>query len=275
MGTGETHRFLPMPDGTRIFLRELGAADAARTLVVVHGYGEHGGRYVERMTAFANAGYRVLIPDVRGHGRSEGRRGAIVSWDQYLADLDAVWAEVRTPPERAGIFGHSNGGLIVASWLTSRHPRLAAAALTSPLLGLSIVPPRWKEFAARILGKRLPWVSLPSEIDPAVVSHDAAVVEAYRNDPFNHHVNNGRWYLEMLAAIDKTMAGAAALKTPLLVMQAGDDRLVSPAAAEKFARAVTGCTFELVPGAYHELLFEVEGARHGERVLRWFNERLA
>lgn len=274
MGTGETQRFLPMPDGTRIFLRELGPADAPRTLVVVHGYGEHGGRYVERMTEFANSGYRVLIPDVRGHGRSEGRRGAVLRWNEYLTDLDSVWAQVTTGPEASAIFGHSNGGLIVASWLASRHPRLAAAALTSPLLGLSIVPPRWKEAAARILGRRLPWLSLPSEIDPAVVSHDPAVVEAYKTDPFNHHVNNARWYLEMLAAIEQTMNAAASINVPLLVMMSGDDKLVSATAVEAFAKKVPGSTYEFVPGAYHELLFELDGARHNQRLLRWFNERL-
>lgn len=262
-------------DGTRLHLAELGDPDARRTLVVIHGYGEHGGRYLDRMRTFTDAGYRVLIPDMRGHGRSEGSRGHVMRWSDYVDDVRATFGEVRTPASATGLFGHSNGGLISAATLLAGAAPVAAAALSSPLMGIAIVPPRWKVVGGRVLSRIAPRVSLPSEIDPVVVSHDPDVVAAYRTDPHNHHVNNARWYTEAVAAMADAHARAAEITLPLLVMQAGDDRLVSARASAAFADRVPGAVYEEVAGAFHELLFEPDGQRHADRLLAWFDEHLA
>lgn len=265
---------LTAADGSGLYVGEFGAEDAPRTLVLVHGYGEHGGRYHQRMRTFEDAEYRVLLPDVRGHGRSTGPRGHVLNWADYHSDLSRVLDLVRTPPERTGIVGHSNGGLIVASWLVQGQSTVGAAALTSPFLGLGLKPPAWKEAAAKVLGRLVPRLSLPSEIDPEVLSHDPVVVDRYRTDPLNHHVNNSRWYLEALDAMEHTRTHAERITQPTLVMQSGDDRLVSVDAARSWALAAPAATYEEIPDAYHELLFEVDGDKHTRRLLAWFDEHL-
>lgn len=261
-------------DGTRLHLTEMGDPNATRSLVVVHGYGEHGGRYVDRMQTFVDAGFRVLIPDMRGHGQSEGPRGHVMRWTDYVDDVRAVFGEVRTGPAATGILGHSNGGLITTSALLADAAPVACAALSSPLLGISVVPPKWKLVGAKVLSRFAPRVSLPSEIDPEVVSHDPDVVATYRTDPNNHHVNNARWYTEAVAAMNDAHARASTIDVPLLVMQAGDDRLVSAGASAAFADRVPGAVYEEISGAFHELLFEPDGQRHADRLLAWFDEHL-
>lgn len=263
-------RTLRAGDGLSLHLAELGPADADKTVVIVHGYAEHGGRYIERAQLFVDAGFRVLIPDVRGHGRSGGQRGHVMEFGTYLDDLAVVLHEAEG--SEIYLFGHSHGGLIVAAWLTERAAPIARAAMSSPFLGLGMKPPAWKLAAGRVLAKLLPKVSLPSEIDSSLVSHDAQVVADYEADPLNHKVNNARWFAEASAAQERAFAHADRVKVPLLVMQAGDDRIVSPQASRRWAGLAPAelVTFEMVPGAYHELFFEVDGAKHAERVVRWF-----
>ena len=266
-------RFLRANDGARLYLRELGAPDATRTVVLIHGYGEHGGRYVGRLRPLLAAGFRILIPDVRGHGRSDGPRGHVLRFTQYLDDLEVVFREVRTPASHTGMLAHSHGGLIACRHLLSNKPRVCAAALTSPLLGIAVKPPAWKVAAGRWMSRLAPRVSLPTEIQAEWVSRDPAVVEAYGTDPYNHHVNNARWFTEAVAAMEACFNEAGALEVPTLVVQAGDDKLVSAEAAARWA-AASGATYEGVAGGYHELMFDLDGATHVARVSAFLDEHV-
>ncbi|MFT4703069.1 MAG: acylglycerol lipase [Bradymonadia bacterium] len=267
-------RYLDTPDGRRLFLRELGDTGAEKTLVVVHGYGEHGGRYIERLQAFVEDGYRVLIADQRGHGRSDGPRGHVRRFQRYHDDLELVLAEAQSSAENTVLFGHSAGGLIVLSALLQRTLPVAAAALSSPLLGLAITPPKWKETLGRAVARVLPRVSLPTEIEANMVSRDPDVVRGYETDPLIHHVVNTRWFVETTATMTACLADAAKLPVPAFVMQSGEDKLVSADASAQFAQAA-GCEFECVEGAYHELWFEPDGERYAEQMRQWLNLRVA
>ncbi|TVR02898.1 MAG: alpha/beta hydrolase [Deltaproteobacteria bacterium] len=260
-------------EGVRLFVREIGDADARDVLVVVHGYGEHGGRYVERLGPFVDAGFRVVLPDMRGHGKSDGPRGHVLHFDAYAADVEQLVDHLGVSPERLHLLGHSNGGLISLLYLLTRPRSVRVAALSAPLLGFAVEAPRWKLAAGRTLSRVLPRVSLPTEIDPAHLSHDPAVRDAYANDPLNHFVVNTRWFTEAERAITLCGRQARHLPVPLLMLLAGDDRLVDAMAARRWAeRAPEGLvTVEEVPGAFHELLFEVDGARHAERLLEHFS----
>ncbi len=262
-------------DGAHLFVCELGDPHASRTLVVVHGYGEHGGRYLDRMERFAAAGYRVLIPDVRGHGRSDGRRGHVMTFSTYVNDLRTVFQQVHTPAERTAIFGHSHGGLIVARYLTMGGNDVAAAALSSPLFGLAIKAPGWKVAAGRALSRVAPKASLPSEIKAEDVSSNPDTVRDYATDPLVHHVVNARWFTEAMLHIEAAFDGATAVSVPTLVMQAAEDRLVDAEASRRWADRCATASYERIDGAYHELLFERDGARHAERIAAFFDEHLA
>jgi alpha-beta hydrolase superfamily lysophospholipase len=266
-------RFVTARDGRRLFVREYGAPDAGRTLVLVHGYGEHGGRYEHRLGPFIEAGFRIVVPDVRGHGRSDGRRGHVLRFEQYLDDLERVFEVVKTPAARTVLFGHSHGGLIAARYTLSHPGAVAALGLSSPFFGLAVKAPAWKIGAGRLLSRVLPTVSLPTEIESKWVSHDPGVVAAYDADPLNHHVVNTRWFTEAMKSIEVVHRLAPSMTTSTLVVQAGDDKLVEVAASRSWAAAVPGAIYEEVPEAFHELWFEPDGARHAARFCEFFDAR--
>lgn len=263
-------------DGLRLHAWDWGAEDADKTLLIVHGYGEHAGRYQERAQTFVGAGWRVIAVDVRGHGLSEGRRGHTMSFANYLSDLDKVARHITTPRERTMVLGHSHGGLIVLRRSLQDPTFFAASAVTSPMLGLGIEAPRWKVTAGRILSKYLPKFSLPTEIDPKELSHDPAVVEGYAKDPLTHKVVNTRWYTEAMDAIEVAFRDASKVSVPMLVLQSGGDRIVSPEATRRWAASAPShlVEFDEVPLAYHELLFELDGETHNGRLLAYFESKL-
>lgn len=269
-------RFLRAGDGTKLHLRELGSMDATRSLLVIHGYGEHGGRYIERMQPIADAGYRVLIPDMRGHGRSEGKRGHVMRFKEYTDDVSLFLDQLDTPAKSTALLGHSNGGLIALQWLLHNRKSVGAAVVTSPFLGIALDAPGWKIWAGKVLSRLLPKLSLPSEIDSADVSHDPEVVALYDSDPLVHHVVNARWYTEAMAAIDEVFVKASKLDTPLLVIQAGDDRIADANATRRWVGSAPSerVTYEEADGLFHEVLFETTGDEYRDRVLAYIDEHL-
>lgn len=267
-----TSRGVAAADGVRLHLAEVGPADASQTLIIVHGYGEHGGRYLKVAERFAEDGYRVLIPDVRGHGQSGGPRGYVAEFGIYLDDLAAIVAEV-AEGSALDLFGHSHGGLIGASWLLQRPGRVRRAVLSSPFFAVGFEPPAWKLAAAKVASKIVPRLSLPSEIDPAHVSRDPQTVADYVADPLNHKVNNARWATEHMAAQDQCFATASRLRVPTLVLQAGDDRIVSPEASRRWAEAAGDhARFELADGSFHEIFFDLDADQHVDRVRAWYRD---
>lgn len=270
-------RILRAGDGTNLHLRDMGDVDADRALLVIHGYGEHGGRYIRTLEPFVEAGYRVLLPDLRGHGRSEGRRGHVMRFQQYLDDVRLFLDELQTPADQTALLGHSNGGLIVLQWLLRNHSSVGAAAVTSPFLGVALDAPAWKIWAGKILSRVTPTLNLPSEIEARDVSRDPAVVESYDSDPLIHHVINARWYTEAMAAIDEAFVKSNNIRTPLLVVQAGDDRIADAQATRRWVGGVSAdfVEHEEAEGAFHEVLFDLDGDRYRDRILRFFNEKLS
>jgi len=260
--------------GVPIHVTEMGAADAQRTAIIVHGYDDHGGRYLDVGEAFVRRGYRVLIPDMRGHGRSGGQRGFVRRFTDYVEDLELVLARSGSSPARTVLIGHSNGGLIVSTLLATGSKSVAAAALTSPLMGISAKPPAWKKVAGKVLGRVAPFVSLPTEIKDVDLTHDTEVLARHAVDPLLHRVVNARWYIEALAAMESVFANAQRIRVPLLVLQAGEDRLVDGAAVARWCRVVPRCELEVIPGAFHEVLFELDGKQHVERILNWLDATL-
>lgn len=249
----------------------------AGTVVLVHGYGEHVGRYGAFASWLAGRGFRVAAFDLRGHGESPGRRGHISSFGEYLEDLDAFLGHIQreVPSRRTYLLGHSLGGLIVIRYL-ERHPRaVGGAILSAPALGFSLPIPGWKRALARIASALVPWLSLPSGIDPAALSRDPAVVEACRRDPLVHRVATARWFTEALRAQRDALREAAGIRVPLLLMYGTADRLVSQEAIRCFFAACGSPRKELLAlaGFCHEVLNEVGKEEAWGAVLGWLGER--
>lgn len=250
-------------------------ASAAR-VVICHGYAEHGGRYrhvAERLTA---AGLTVVVPDLRGHGHSEGRTVSVGRFDEYVQDLHQVLLDVATQLGEAPTFllGHSMGGLIAAVY-TLRHPEeLRGLVLSAPAVvatGVSAPAIAIGRLLARV-APEVGVVKLPLER----VSRDPAVVAAYLADPWVHPRRlRARLGAEMLRAIDEVAAGLPALTLPLLAMQGSADALVDPSAAAYVHDRVGSRdrTLRIYPGLYHEIFNEPERDQVLDDLIEWLRAR--
>lgn len=232
-------------DGLRLHLQAwLPDAEPTTVLAVVHGYGEHGGRYGYLSDDMAARGHAVYVFDLRGHGHSAGRRGHILRFADYLADtrvyLDAV-VEAH-PGAPLYLLGHSLGGLI----------------LSSPFLRLGTPPPASKVYGAKVLSLVAPAFNIGNTLQAADLSHEQDVVEAYVTDPLVHHVATSRWAAEVLAAQGAVRAGAPRISLPLLLLFSDADAVTDPQASRDLFAAAGSVdkTERCYAGYCHELFNE-------------------
>lgn len=222
-------------DGTGLHVTDymLPPGQARGSIVVMHGLGEHSGRY-QHLAAFFNAcGLSVRCYDHRGHGRSEGRRGDVINGDPILQDAQIVIDDFATrysmPPF---LFGHSMGGLFAARFALSGRSPLRGLLLSSPALALRLKPLDLK--LLKLAEAVVPWLGVPNGLKPADLCHSQAVVEAYKTDPLVHARISARLLRSMLDAIAACQQQAAAMTLPVLLLVAGSDRAVDPAGALRF-----------------------------------------
>ena len=264
--------------------RPEGQARAA--LAIVHGMGEHSGRYGNVTDALVPRGYAIHGFDLRGCGRSPGQRGHIDSWSQFRDDVGAFLRSVGEqerlvgpPPGEPGLpvflLGHSMGGLIVLDYVLRRPEGLAGTIVSGPGLKPVGVAKPWKVRLAKLLTRILPTLSLDVGLEAAAVSRDPAVVEAYVKDPLRHGKGSVRWGTESLAAIRWIRAHAGDLALPILMVQGSEDRLVSPAGTQAFFDAVTFPDKELrlYEGGYHEPHNDVDHEQVLADYASWLGER--
>jgi alpha-beta hydrolase superfamily lysophospholipase len=231
-------------------------------LAVVHGYGEHSGRYLNLVNYFAPRGYALYAYDLRGHGQSAGQRGHILRFNEYLSDTDTFLKLVRErePNRQVFLLGHSLGGLIVSAYAEEHPGELPGLIMSSAFLQFKIKVPGWKAAVARVMSALNPTMTMPNDLPASWLSHDPAIVAAYDTDPLNHHVATARWFTEILAAQTRTLDRASELQIPVLALYAGDDLIGDPAgSALFFERAqLADKTQHRYDGYYHETFNEVE-----------------
>lgn len=242
-------------------------------LVILHGFGEHGGRYAPVAERLAAGGWTIVVPDLWAHGSSGGLRGD-------LADLDAVIHELRTLVEdvclpasghRAyAIYAHSFGGLLAIRWAVEDPGALARLVIQSPLIETAFHIPTWKISAAEMLAKLLPRFSFSMNIDVRALCRDAEVVRRYQADPAVHNRMSARTYVSTVRTRDAILRDAARLQVPVLLLLGSDDQVISTQAAEAWlAHVACDKRTRVFPGAYHELHFEPMKDDVLEAVARW------
>jgi len=270
--------FWTAADGARLALRWARAAGRARgALILLHGWGEHGGRYGELAGWLAERGVSVWALDQRGHGRSPGKRGHVSRFAQFVSDVAAlrklVGGEEQAPQL---LFGHSVGGAVVLRYLETAPEGLAGAIVSSPFLALAMAVPPWKRALVRILLDLYPALPVATGLNVAHLSTDPAVGQAALSDPLYHRVMTPRAYREILLAQAAVLAEGRRIGVPLLVLLAGDDRIASRAASEAFARGLGGeVSVTVYEGFFHEIFNEPQRARVYRDVERWLDHVLA
>jgi alpha-beta hydrolase superfamily lysophospholipase len=257
---------LTTADGLSLHLQHWPAPAGARgTVQIVHGLGEHIGRYAAVAAALNAAGWNVVGHDQRGHGRSQGARGAMPRADALLADLALVIDALRAPGPWV-LLGHSLGGLVAARFVAEA---LAAApspwsravdglVLSSPALdpGLGAT----QRLLLALLGPLAPDLALGNGLKPEWVSRDPAVVRAYVADPKVHDRVTPRLVRFIVDAGGVVQSCAARWRLPTLLLWAGADRCVAPRGSAAFAAAgpASVLTAQAFPGLAHEILNEPE-----------------
>lgn len=254
-------------------LRRRWATERPRAaMLLVHGIGEHSGRYEHVGAFFAAGGIDVLAFDNRGFGQSGGRRAHVDRFEQFLDDVEDLLAERRKLSVPTVLVGHSLGGLIVASYLAAARPRPDLAVLSAPALGADV--PRWQRTAAPVLGRVVPTLFVPAAIDGDLLSRDPAVGERYKVDPLVIGGSTAGLGREVLAAMVRTTAALDRITVPTYVVHGSGDRLVPPSASEAF-EALPNATRRLWDDLRHECFNEPERDEVLADVGAWLDQRLA
>lgn len=258
-------------------IKPASASDTFAHLAIVHGYGDHGGRYVHVMQWMAQRGVGCHAIDLRGQGRAQGRRGFVRRWTDYFDDMRVLLDRVAVEKAEAGqtfVLGHSHGGLILAAagLEAERYlPGVRGCILTSPFLRSGLSVPRWKLWAARVSNPVVPWMAFGTGLDEQLMSSDPAMIQESREDVFRGRVATPRWYLGMLKAQEGVISGANQFLLPLLILAGGQDQIADMEGAKMFFERAASADkrFETYPAMRHELLRESQRETVFSEILQW------
>jgi len=264
------------PDKLQFYFQGWEPETSPRAAVcLVHGLGEHAGRYAHVAATLNEAGYAVLGCDLRGHGQSEGPRGYTPSYDILMDDIGRLLDETtqRYPDRPYFLYGHSLGGNLVLNHTLRRKPSLAGVVSTSPAIRVAEPLPVTQLAMAKVINKLRPAMQMPNGLNLDNLARDPEVIRAYKSDPFVHQQISVRLAVEMLQAGEWALAHAAEFPVPLLLVHGTADELTSAAATQKFASKVRGdCTLKLWDGFYHETHNEPEKAEVLGFMVAWLQK---
>lgn len=267
-------------DATKLFVRSYSPTEAhpsnGRSLVIVHGTSEHGGRYDHVAKAAVEHGWQVIVPDLRGHGRSDGVPVHVDRFERYLLDLDTLWQYFELNPRRTALLGHSFGGLVCTRFAQTRPQRMATLTLMSPLLGLKVEVDSFTLLIGKLMSRLLPTARFRSRVPAEHTTSNPEVLVRRAADPLIHRSVTARWFYQMQEALSEAWQHASTVRLPLLVMQAGSDFIVDPLAADLWLKTIgsTDKHIEMLEGHYHELLNESDWPATFSLVMDWLETRI-
>lgn len=272
-----TEETITASDGLRLYVRRRQVESARGSVIIVHGFGEHSGRYCALTDHLISRSYSVTGYDHRGHGLSDGLPGHVESFTEYEGDLDKIIASVRAQSESPTIYliGHSMGGLIVLRYLARKNIAVAGAIISAPLIDVAVAVPAYKLMIARVSARMSPRMRLDNEINPSALSRDPEVGRAYAADPLVNRKVSARWFAEATRAMEEVKEMAPQVSSPLLIMHGSKDRIASVDATRKLFERIGSSDkeLEIYEGFYHELFNEPEKLDVYERVTGWLDRR--
>jgi acylglycerol lipase len=279
MGAEHHEGTLRAVDGTALYWQSWRVDGPPKALLfIVHGLKDHSARYSAVAAELNARGVTVSALDLRGHGRSEGRRAWVRRFDEYLDDLDLVLraAQQECPSTPVFLLGHSMGGAIVTRFAIERRPAVTGIVLSAPALQPSATVSRAAIGFTKFLSAIAPGAAVFRTAN-ADFSRDPAVVAAMDQDPLIYQKPApARTAAELLRAMDRVRATSPQLTIPFLVLHGTADRLTDPAGSQTLRdrAASPDKTLQLYPGLYHDLLHEPERAQILADLTGWIEARI-
>lgn len=247
--------------------------EAKANLILIHGAGEHIGRYNHWASYFNEQKINFFGTDHYGHGRSTGKRGHLPDYSIYLDEVKLLIQKVRLehPNLPLILYGHSLGGNIVLNWIIKNGLSFDFAIISAPWIRLNLVPPKWKINLMNFLGGLLPALSQKNELNPSWLSRDSKVVENYINDPLVHN--------EITLSAAKTLFERAEflnsynkqINAKVLIIHGLFDQITDPVASKEFSER-TGIDFYGADGLFHEVHNEPEQEEIFNYICNWLKQ---
>ena len=245
---------------------------------IVHGLGEHSGRYAHVAEYFNANNFTVFAYDQRGHGKSGGKKGHSPSYEILLDDVEEILKEARAEYNDLPIFlyGHSFGGNVVCNYALLRDTNeLKGLIVSSPWLKLATEPPAFQVKLAKFVSKILPSLTQPNGLNVTDISTDKAAVEAYKNDPLVHNKISTKLFTDVYNSGFWAIENADRLKLSTLVFHGSDDNITSPDGSQEFAQnAGELVEFKLWEGMKHETHNDLKKDEVISFVTAWITKKI-
>jgi alpha-beta hydrolase superfamily lysophospholipase len=268
------------PDGLKLYLQAWMPENPKAGMLLVHGLGEHSGRYGHIVEKLNKLGLAVFTFDGRGHGKSaEGKPTAYFdSYEDYLKDIDALFGKVKgyLPGKPAFLYGHSMGGGLVAAYVLKYKPQAAGVIMSSPAIKEAEGTSYLLITLSGLINKLLP-KSKVLKLDVAGVSRIPEEVEKYKTDPLIYQENiPTRTGYELYQMMQYIQNQAENFELPFLLIHGDADRLTNPKGSELLAKKAKSAdrTFRIFPGGYHELINDSDREEVMKVIVDWVEERI-
>ena len=266
-------------DGLELYYQrwEQDNGDSKATFIIIHGLGDHSGRYMNLVNVLVANGICVLAFDIRGHGRSPGKRGAIGQFSEFRQDVDAFVDLIRSQqPQDLPLFlmGHSLGGLIVLDVALHGISGVDGIIISSPALdsgGISA----FLMSASKVLSRIWPNLGIKTGLDVSGISRDPDVVTAYHNDPLTHGIGTPRLATESSKTMSWCFDNAERLDIPILMIHGSSDRITSPQHSRQFFEQITHAdkTYLAFEGGFHSSHNDIDHEQATSEILNWLEAR--
>ena len=245
-------------------------------VVIIHGMGEHSGRYEHVAKKLITNNFGVIAFDHFGHGKTTGKRGHNPGYDTVLKSISKLIDKAKEVFGNKPIFlyGHSMGGNAVLNYTLRKENNLSGTIATSPMLKLAFDPPAWKLSIGKLMQKIAPSITLPSELDVSHISRMQEEVDKYVNDPLVHDKISPNFSLSFFDAADWAIENASSLKTPMLLLHGTDDKIIDYKGTENFANKSTKADLKLYENGYHELQNDLCKDEMLQDIVNWLNKQL-
>lgn len=269
--------YLYSSDQTPLFYRHYAVDGQKATVLLVHGFGEHCGRYAHVIEQLLKRHFEVFCIDFRGHGRSQGPRGDVERFEQYEEDLNAAIKYIvaqKKSGKKLFILAHSMGALVSMKLMAKQPEGIAGIVLSAPLFALSMSIPAWKKCGATMLAKVMPTIKFPAGIKGEQLSTDRQLAQAYDDDPLVLKLISVRAF----GQIQEGLKGATdlRLKNAFFMQVAGQDTIVDPQAALDWFQRVKDnrdVKMKLYESFLHEIYNEKQREEAINDALTWIEER--